>query len=253
MAPRQKQKTTAAEKTRLPLFYQKPVVLNANTHRDMTVSPSPSGYSFSAAAQSVILSTAEFAEACRDYPIIFAPAEDGSITPLALLGVQAAENLYVDKSGAWHATYIPAYIRRYPFIVADTGTQELPLCIDQAFDGLNLDGGERLFNDEGEPTDYCRQIQAFISEYQNLPRLAAEFTAKLQELGLFRPLDANIQMNDGTTFQLNGLMVVDENRLARLGDAAVLELFRKDYLGLIYAHMASVKNLTRLIDLKAAR
>jgi hypothetical protein len=253
MAPRQKQKTEPAPSVPLPLLYQGPVVLNANKHRDLTVSPSPTGYTFAAAAQSVILAAIEFVEACREYPIIFSPAGDGIITPLALLGLQAGENLYVDKTGAWNTTYIPAYIRRYPFILADTGTQELPVCIDQSFDGLNIEGGQRLFTEQGDPTDYCRQVQAFIQEFQNQPALTAAFTAKLQELGLFRPMDANIQLHDGSSFQLNGLLIVDENSLARLGDVVILDLFRKGYLGLIYTHLASVKNLARLVDLKAAR
>ncbi len=253
MPPRQKQKSVPTPTASLPLLYKEPVALNANTHRNLTVAPSPTGYTFAAKAQSVILAAVEFAEACRDYPIIFSPAADGTITPVALLGLQAEENLYVDTSGRWKTSYIPAYIRRYPFILADTGTEELPVCIDQAFDGLNLEGGQRLFTDQGEPTDYCRQIQAFTSEFQNQPRFTTAFSAKLQELELLRPLDANIQLNDGATFQLQGLLIVDENRLARLGDTAVLELFRKDYLGLIYAHLASIKNLSRLIDMKAVR
>ena len=239
--------------TVLPLFYKEPVALNVEQHRELTVSPSPAGYAFAAAAHTVMLSAVEFFEACRDYPIIFAPAADGSITPLALLGIQPGENLFVDESGAWKATYIPAYVRRYPYILADTGAQEFPVCIDQTFDGLNIEGGQRLFNDEGEPTDYCRHIQAFVQDFQGQLLSSTQFTAKMRELELLTPIDANVQLNDGRQFQLQGLLVVDENRLARLGDVAVLDLFRKGYLGLIYAHLASIKNLGRLNDIKATR
>lgn len=245
--------TESAPTPILPLFYKEPVAINVEQHRDMTVSPSPTGYAFSADAHNVMLTAVEFFEACREYPIIFSPTEDGTITPLALLGIQSGENLYVDATGAWKAAYIPAYVRRYPFILADTGSTEFPVCVDQTFDGLNIEGGQRLFTEEGEQTDYCRHIQAFIQDYQGQPVVTAAFTAKLRELELFRPMDANIQLNDGTHFQLQGFLIVDENSLARLGDVAVLDLFRKGYLGLIYAQLASVKNLSRLLDLKAAR
>jgi len=252
-SPQKHEATPQAASVPLPLLYQEPVALNADKHRELTVVPSPTGYRFAAIAQSIMLTTLEFGEACREYPIIFYAADDGSITPLALLGLQAGENLFVDDAGTWKATYIPAYIRRYPFIPADTGTQEFPVCIDQKFDGLNIEGGQRIFNDQGEPTDYCRQIQAFLHDYQSQPASTSAFTVKLHELGLFRPMDANIQMRDGNHFYLQGLLIVDEENLARLGDAPVQELFRKGYLGLIYTHLASVKNLSRLIDLKAAR
>jgi hypothetical protein len=237
----------------LPLFYKDPVAINLDEHRNLTVSPSPTGYSFASDAHVVMLTAVEFFEACRDYPIIFSSAEDGALTPLALLGVQQGENLFVDAVGAWKTAYIPAYIRRYPFILADTGSSEFPVCIDQTFDGLNIEGGQRLFTDEGEQTDYCRHIQAFVQDYQNQPVSTSAFTARLKELDLLRPIDANIQLNDGTQFTLQGLLVVDENSLARLGDVVVLDLFRKGYLGLIYAHLASIKNLSRLVDMKAAR
>lgn len=237
----------------LPLFYKKPVAINRDAHREMTVAPSPTGYAFAGEAHNVMLTAVEFFEACRDYPIIFSPTEDGTIIPLALFGIQAGENLFVDESGAWKATYIPAYIRRYPFILADTGAQEFPVCIDQAFDGLNIEGGQRLFTEAGEPTDYCRHIQAFIQVYQGQPASTAAFTSMLRELDLLRPLDANIQMHDGPQFRIQGLLIIDETSLAKLEDAVILDLFRKGYLGLIYAHLASVKNLSRLIDMKAAR
>lgn len=237
----------------MPLFYKEPVAINADQHRNLTVSPSPSGYAFAANTHNVMLTAVEFFEACRDYPIIFSPAEDNKFAALALLGIQAGENLFVDANGAWKATYIPAYVRRYPFILADTGSDEFPVCVDQTFDGLHIEGGQRLFTDEGEETDYCRNIKTFIQDYQNQPAVTTAFTDKLGELKLLSPMDANIQLKDGTKFVLQGFMIVDENSLARLGDVAILDLFRNGYLGLIYAHLASLKNLSRLIEMKAAK
>ena len=235
----------------LPLFYKEPVAIDSNLHRDMTVSPSPKGYAFAAEASNVILSAVEFFDACRDYPIIFSPAEDGTVIPTALLGIQTGENLYLDAAGVWKANYIPAYIRRYPFILADTGAAEFPICIDKAFDGLNIEGGQRLFSEDGEQTDYCRHIQGFIRDYQVQTAATAEFAARLRELDLLRPMDANIGLKDGTKFVVQGFLIVDENSLGRLGDVVVQELFRKGYLGLIYAHLVSIKNLARMIDWKA--
>lgn len=236
----------------MPLLYKEPVAVNADQHRNLTVAASPKGYAFAAAAHTVMLNAVEFFEACREYPIIFSPNAEGNFVPLALLGVQQDENLFVNAAGAWETTYIPAYIRRYPFIPADNGTAEFPICVDQAFDGLNIDGGQRIFDETGEPTEYCRHIQAFVMDYQNQNAFTHAFTAKLKELELFHPCDAKVQLNDGRKFDLQGLFTVEENRLARLGDVNVLELFRKGYLGLIYAHLASIKNLQKLVNLKAA-
>jgi hypothetical protein len=243
--------TTSLTST-MPLFYQDPVAINADQHRDLIVAPSPKAYTFAATAHTVLLNAVEFYEACREYPIIFSLTPEGDFVPLALLGLQQGENLFVDASGAWQATYIPAYVRRYPFIAADTGTETFPVCIDQTYDGLNIDGGQRIFDEAGQLTDYCRHIQAFVTDFQQQHVLTQAFTAKLKELELFQPIDANVQLNDGRKFLVQGLFSIDENRLGRLGDVNVLDLFRKGYLGLIYAHLASIKNLQKLVNLKAA-
>lgn len=237
----------------LPLFYKEPAIINVEQHRNLTIAPSPKGYSFASEAHFVMLTAVEFPQACREYPILFSATDDGTVRPLALLGIQQGENLYVDETGAWKASYIPAYVRRYPFIPAETGSPELPVCFDQAFDGLNIEEGQRIFDESGEQTEYCRHIQAFILDYQNQQPPTAAFAEKLKELGLFRHMDATFELNDGRKFVLQGFLVVDEEKLARLGDVAVLDLFRKGYLGLIYAHLASIGNISRLVDLKADR
>jgi hypothetical protein len=237
----------------MPLFYKDPVVIDAGLHRDLTVAPSPKGYVFAAEAHTVMLAAVEFFEACREYPIIFSPDPDGNFVPLALLGLEEGENLFVDGQGSWKSTYIPGYVRRYPFIPADQGTAEFPIYVDQQYDGLNTEGGQRIYDEAGNPTDYCRHIQAFVADYQNQNALTKAFAAKLKELELLQPFDANVRLNDGRQFTLQGFFAVDENRLGRLGDDNVLDLFRKGHMGLIYVHMASIKNMGKLADLKASR
>jgi len=242
-----------AKSAPMPILYKEPVALDADTHRDLAVGFSPTGYRFAASAHCVMLTVVEFAEACREYPIIFYAADDGSITPLALLGFQAGENLYVDDAGAWKASYIPTYIRRYPFIPADTGTDEFPICIDQKFDGINIEGGQRVFDAQGQPTVYCRQIQTFLNEYQTQPAITSTFTVKLHRLGLFKPMDADIKLDTNQQLQVQGLFMVDEDSLLSLGESKIVELQREGYLSLIHSHLISLKNMARLIEMKAQR
>lgn len=237
----------------LPLFYKKPVTVQSDVHRDLTVSPSEKGFSFAAETHTVILSAAEFIEAGHEYPIIFSVGAEQSPVPLALLGLAASENLFVDDSGKWSARYIPAYVRRYPFIPADTGGTEFPVCIDEAFDGLNKAEGQRLFDEDGSPTDYCRFVQSFVSDAQQQYLAGQAFVARIHELDLFRLMDANVKLKNGADLVLREFLIVDEDKLGRLSDSDVLDLFRKGYLPLIYAHLSSLKNISKLADLKVGR
>lgn len=232
-----------------PQFYQKPVALNIETHAALTISPSPDGYRFTAGSQFVLLATVEFFEAGRQFPIVFAQASGNKIFPVALLGLEQHENLFVDAQGKWLAHYIPAYIRRYPFITSDDAEGRMTVCFDEDFGGFNQDGGAALF-DHGEPTAKLTEIQTLLQDYHQQMQQTEQFCARLIQLGLLRQVNAQTTLADGRSYSLNGMLVVDEQRLRQLPDTDIIRLFHSGKLGLIQAHLLSLRNLTGLMDRK---
>lgn len=132
------------------LLYEKPVVLNRDQHRSVKIG-AVSNYQFAARTNSIILTGTEFVEACKEYPVVFAQSGDRLVS-VALLGVRENENLFVDADGKWDARYIPAFVRRYPFVLAETGTAELLVCVDESSAAFNSANGEALFDTEGKNT-----------------------------------------------------------------------------------------------------
>ena len=102
------------------LFYKNPVPLNKNDHKDKKISSIGRNFMFAGETNSVILAGVEFSEAAKEYPIVFTQAGD-KVVPVALLGLRNEENLFVDGKGGWDGRYIPSFVRRYPFILAETG------------------------------------------------------------------------------------------------------------------------------------
>nr|MCH9819506.1 SapC family protein [Gammaproteobacteria bacterium] len=97
------------------LFYEKPVPLSNITHADWKLDRSELRYEFADKINSVVLAGIEFVEASKDYPIVFAKAGEEDV-PVALLGLRATGNLYLDAKGHWLPDhYVPAFVRRYPF------------------------------------------------------------------------------------------------------------------------------------------
>ena len=231
-----------------PLFYQEPVALNREVHSKLRVGKSPKGYAFAAKSHSVILAPVEFFEACKEYPIIFSTAADGSVTPIALLGFREGENLFVDVEGEWDARYIPAYVRRYPFILSESGSDDLTVCLDQTYDGLGAADGEAIFTPEGAYSDYMKQTMEFLRNFHVQFQNGAPFGEKLKELDLLKPMDALIELNDGRKFALNGFSVVDEQKMQGLSDEELGSLLRPGYLALIYAHLLSLSTMSALVD-----
>ena len=101
----------------LPLFYKQVVPLNKEVHGELYVE-GIEDYLHTKDTNSIYIAAVEFLQASREYPIVFAKGKDDVVFPVALLGLEQNQNVFIDKSGAWTANYIPAYVRRYPFILA---------------------------------------------------------------------------------------------------------------------------------------
>jgi hypothetical protein len=236
------------------MYYEKPVLLDREKHRGRRVRASES-FAFARKANSLFLAAAEFNEACKEYAIVFTrPANGGRILPVVMLGLRARENLFVDDEDRWSGRYIPAFVRRYPFVLAQLpGQQALGLCIDEAFPGLNDKEGEALFDDQGRETPFLHNAVDFLTQYQREYLRTESFCQRLAQAGLLREMNARADLVDGRTFTVESLLVVDEQKLMALPDAVALSLFRAGELHLISMHLMSLSNMKALVDKMAAR
>ena len=227
------------------MFYERVVALNDQTHAKLKVRPA-TNFAYAAGTNSVPLLASEFFEAAREYPIVFARGENGP-TPAAMLGLREAENLYVNQAGKWDARYVPAFVRRYPFVPGKGAQGELLVCIDEASPCFGTKEGEALFVD-GKPSPQLDHAMKFLTEFHQAAAATEALGRRLQELGLLRPADSLAQLSDGTQFRLNGLSVVDEAKLRALERDVVHELFASGTLAVIHAHLISLGNLGALLD-----
>lgn len=230
------------------LFYEKPAALNKVTHKDLKIKPVGDNFKFARKTNSVILAGVEFTEAAKEYPICFAKAGEATV-PVALLGLRNEENLYVDdETGKWDAKYIPAFVRRYPFVLAETGEEgQRMVCIDEGFPGFNDKEGDALFEGE-EATPLLKQAIDFLEEYQKQYVRTERFVQRLLENDLLMSLNARVDMVDGQQFSLTGLLAVDEKKLLQLSDDKALEFFRSGELAWLYCHLMSLGNMSRMVD-----
>ncbi len=229
------------------LFYENPIALNSETHRKLKIKPSAEGLKFSGKTNSVLLAGVEFPEACKHFPIVFAKVAEQRVLPVALLGFRDLENLFVDASGQWKSDYVPAYIRRYPFVLAQANAgDQLTVCIDESYPGFGADEGQPLFNDKGESSDYLKGVLKFLQDYQAQLDRTDKFLEALRNCDLLVDVAANVKLPGGETFSMAGLMMVDERKLQALPEAQILRLFRSGDLAWVYSHLISISNFNRL-------
>lgn len=236
------------------LFYEKPVPLNVDIHLKVCLVPSDGGVGFAANTNSIPLAAVEFVDAAREYPIVFTGKDGGALLPIVLVGVRHNENLFVTKENRWDGRYIPAFVRRYPFVLAENpGADDFNVYIDEAYPGFGTNDGERLFDDDGEQTAMLKHALEFLSNYQGEIVRTRTFVERLQSLDLLIPRVLDVKRADEAPLVLQGFSVIDEQRLATLGDADLLGLVRDGYLALIYSHLGSLGNVARLSERLVAR
>ncbi|HYG26594.1 MAG TPA: SapC family protein [Caulobacteraceae bacterium] len=240
------------------LFYTNPEPLSRDTHGKLGVSRVEKPFGFARAGHVVPLTVAEFGLAALSYPIIFAGEQR---QPLAVMGLNAGNNLFVKDDGTFEVgEYIPAYIRRYPFVLAnDEAQQRMIVCIERGAEIFREEGFDMsLFRDDGEPSEYTANAIKFCEDFETERRRTDQFVKLLSDLDLFETKRAMFtpMMADGTQGQpqqLADYFGVSEDKLRALPDDKVLELHKSGALEKIYNHLSSLVGWDRLIAISAYR
>lgn len=238
-----------------PPGYSRLVALDSKQHRGLGVVRCQHG--FAASLTGVSLAIAEFVQAARHYPIVFAEdaAGDGFV-PIAVTGLEQNINLFVNAAGEWAPnTYIPAYVRCWPFYgVHLTGpraqSDELLICVDPA--GLEAETAP-LFDAQGKPRTPLTAAQTLIRELENARAATLQLCRDLKELGLLAPFEAHALPKQGREWRVRGMYRVDEARLNALAGEKVKMLMQSGTLSRIYAHLMSLDNFKFLMDRALAR
>jgi hypothetical protein len=230
------------------LIYETAVAVSAARHAQVSLQPSPD-YAFSADINAVPLMAVEFLRAAVEYAIVFTVVGE-EVMPAVVLGVRGDQNLYLTPDRQWGAKYLPAFIRRYPFVFSRSADgKTLTLCIDEAHPGVNReDKGERLFGDDGKPTPYVERVLKFLQEYQAQFERTRQFGRKIMELGLLEPMQAQVSTPNGEKLSLNGFHGVSREKLRKLDGEALAALARTDELELLYLQMHSMRNFVGVKD-----
>lgn len=222
------------------LIYETAVPVSAQRHSDGFVESG--GYGFSRNVNAVPLMAVEFPMAAAEYAIVFAGDQE-TVMPSVILGMRGQQNAYLNDTGEWGAKYVPAFIRRYPFVFSSTNDgKTLTLCIDEEFAGFNREGrGQALF-EEGKPTPYVDNVLKFLQEYQAQFQRTRVFCDKLREMELLEPMQATASLQSGERLSLTGFQAINRDKLKALSAERLAELMKTDELELIYLHLHSMRN-----------
>jgi len=236
---------TAAPNQNLPLFYNAVEPVNVTQHGKMKVRKLLK-MGHVAKTHAIPVTVDEFTLAQRHYPIVFSIG-DKSI-PIALMGLNEGVNVYLDDDGRPldPSLYIPAYIRRYPFLLARVrpDSDELSLCFDPTSGAVGeFDEGEPLFNGN-EPSEATKAVLAFCEQFETAGQRTSAFIQELKTSDLLMDGEVAIQPEGAAQpFVYRGFRMVDEEKLRNLRGDELRKMNQSGMLALIYAHLFSLSQI----------
>jgi hypothetical protein len=238
-------------------LHKEPTALDTVLHRDLRLNTTHSAVHLLAPFTSFMVTLSEFAEASRDFPVLFVniagePGKD-TVAPVAVFGLKQGENLFL-KGDEWSGSYLPAMLRTYPFTMARIeGSDRWAMVFDNSWKGFSRTEGTPLFDDKGQATELLGNVHKFAQELEadiDRTRLACNF---LMEKKLLKPMRFDATMANGETLSVDGFMTLDTEVLNKMGDSEIAELFRNGLLGLLQTHQLSLVNMRRLLDRRMAQ
>jgi hypothetical protein len=226
----------------LPMLYNNMVPLSSQEHRNWRVRPMQD-LRILANVHALPLTVDEFPIAQRFFPIVFSSGQDS--VPLALMGLNEGVNTFVDADGNWRDnTYLPAFMRRYPFLLARLSEQseELSLCFDPTLGLLgDFEEGVRLFNDEGEAEQPVKDMLGFAEQFEIAAQRTTAFMKDLEETGLLEDGELTISHpSSEQPYVYRGFRMVNEEKLRDLRGDQLRKMSQNGMLTLLYAHLFSL-------------
>jgi hypothetical protein len=208
--------------------------------------------------QTVVFPT-EFAEIQREYPILFRRNEAGEFYAIALLGLDKGENLFLTERG-WQARYVPAIHQRGPFIIGfqnkESGGEmhrEPVIHVDLDDPRVNDTDGQPLFLQHGGNSPYLQHVSHVLKVINRGTEIARPMFGAFQDAGLVEPAMLEIRLDEHTVYKVPEVYSINEETLAGLSGATLERLHSAGYLRAAYLALASLANVSRLIELKNAK
>ena len=244
--------TQQPELTGNVLFYKNHQPLNAEQHAGLGVKQIDEPFGFLRTAHAIPVTVTEFGMAATAYPIIFVGDQ---MTPVVAMGVRQGENLFVRDDGQADSDfYVPAFVRRYPFVFAnDSNSDRLLLCVDRDAPMVTNQPEVPLF-ENGEPSAFTKNAIQFCEEFERQRRATDDFVGIARNMGLFEQKTVTFQPRDtmgnsvGEAQKIADYWAIDENKLNELSKEQFEELRANGALGAIYAHILSLLNWQRIIQ-----
>ncbi|MBO9518532.1 MAG: SapC family protein [Porphyrobacter sp.] len=208
------------------------------------------GARFGEAVNQVAVFASEFEDVQREYPILFARLPDGQIQPVAILGFDREENLFLDGN-SWDAAYVPALFRRGPFQVGFSNGEAV-VNVDLSHPRIATEGeeGDPVFKPHGGDAPALNSALAALRTLSAGAAAAETLSSLFSDLGLVEEVKLEVRLSEHSTIDFDGYLAVTAEKIAALDGEALARLNAAGLLDVAVFAASSLGTMQRLIARK---
>ncbi|MDJ0751745.1 MAG: SapC family protein [Woeseiaceae bacterium] len=225
-------------------------ILDKEQHRQVRIRTGY-GAAFGDAAMYAMTYPMEFRDIQSCYPILFTKDPNtGGFFAAAIMGFEPDQNLFLRDDG-WDASYVPAIVRRQPFLIATRGEgsdADPVVSLDLDHPRVSRDEGEALFDSEGGRTEFLNQKIALLEKLHRGLQHSKGFVDTLLEHELLEQITLDIAFNDGSKKTVDGFYSIAEARLYGLKGDVLESLNQAGYLQPVFMAVASLSRIRDVIE-----
>ena len=251
LSQRERGRPKKQTKTKRKKMYKNLVVLDKEQHKDLKLNPLKD-LSFAKDVAFIPVVANEIALVGKAFPVVFTADENPSLVALVSLG---GESLAVNSEGKWVTSYVPSYLRKYPFSLAST--QENPdqkvVLIDEDASVFSKSKGKQLFKKDGSQSETLSNAIKFLTLHENESAITANVAKVIAQSGILEDREISVGEGDEKKVLVNGFKVVNREKLNALSDDILADWVRKGIITLIDAHLKSLENIQTLFNIAHQR
>jgi len=228
------------------------VSVSGNKHKGFGVTQVKKPFEFMAKQHFLPLTAAEFASAAASYPVVFA---GNDYNPIAIMGIRPEENLFVTDGQFNNDFYLPSFARRYPFVLAgDQSNDRFVVCVDEDAECVTNKKPATTFFEGDEATKFTKDAFTFLQNFERDRQATQVMIERFKELDLFEPKDMHFQGQnaDGSPAarqKIADYFAISPEKISGLKEDVLAELVTKGYLSVAYAHILSLGNWQRIVNM----
>ena len=232
-------------------MYKNLVVLDKEQHKDLKINPMEDLF-FAKQSAFIPVVASEVALVGAAFPVVFTADENPSLVSLVSLG---GDSLAIDAHGKWITSYVPSYLRKYPFSLASTkeNPDQKVILIDDESPLFSKSKGKQLFKKDKEQSETLTHAINFLTSHENQAIITSNVAKAIADSGILEDREISVGEGDEKKVLVNGFRVVDTEKLHALSDDILADWVRKGIISFIDAHIKSLENIQALFNIAHQR